>query len=477
MLTTGIPENGRGCSRKRQTGQALIYGMFVTVASVVALFFLFNTGQLSRDKTKLVNTSDAVAYSAGVMHARTLNYEAYANRAMLANTVAIAQLVSLSSWVEHVNNMASYGYVLNNPKFALYYPAYYTATYAGTTLQSSLNESGALEKLAKASDQIIRTALMGAQQVAYIGLVPARLAVMNEVAQANYKDDGTVTVDPLSLTGKEFYDFVSKYSGDERKRFAKVAEIAANRDKFVPKRSWSLPGLWADCGTATATGRVDWLDRRGGTNLIGLDEWKAMDTLSEKKWVPKNKTDVNCSAIAETPAAWGSRDAADNSGAGIDPTLHDYAMLVNPSASVMSMVSSSSNWGYSGMPNFYDLSQEALEAEDPRLVFAVRLRRDKAQIATSEGRSEIKQSGSGTRAGLALNNFQAKPAGGNEFISISASEVYFERFGDSKDNLYGKEQGRPREIGSLFNPFWQVRLVASDSAVRTAQAMQGVVLP
>lgn len=61
MLTTGIPENGRGCSRKRQTGQALIYGMFVTVASVVALFFLFNTGQLSRDKTKLVNTSDAVA--------------------------------------------------------------------------------------------------------------------------------------------------------------------------------------------------------------------------------------------------------------------------------------------------------------------------------------------------------------------------------------------------------------------------------
>lgn len=54
-----------------QTGQAAIYGLFVILGAVVALFFLFNTGQLSAEKTKLVNTGDAVAYSAGVMNART----------------------------------------------------------------------------------------------------------------------------------------------------------------------------------------------------------------------------------------------------------------------------------------------------------------------------------------------------------------------------------------------------------------------
>ena len=59
--------------RKHQCGQAMIYGLFVLIGAVVALFFLFNTGQLSREKTKLVNTSDSVAYSAGVMNARTLN--------------------------------------------------------------------------------------------------------------------------------------------------------------------------------------------------------------------------------------------------------------------------------------------------------------------------------------------------------------------------------------------------------------------
>ena len=92
------------------------------MGGLAALFFLFNTGQLTREKTKLVNTADAVAYSAGVMNARALNFEAYTNRAMLANTVAIAQLVSLSSWVQYTNTLANYGYVVDNPKFVTFYP-------------------------------------------------------------------------------------------------------------------------------------------------------------------------------------------------------------------------------------------------------------------------------------------------------------------------------------------------------------------
>ena len=43
------------------------------MGGLAALFFLFNTGQLTREKTKLVNTADAVAYSAGVMNPRALS--------------------------------------------------------------------------------------------------------------------------------------------------------------------------------------------------------------------------------------------------------------------------------------------------------------------------------------------------------------------------------------------------------------------
>ncbi len=474
--------------RIRQQGQALIYGLFVLTGGLTALFFLFNTGQLVREKTKLVNAADAVAYSVGVMHARALNFEAYTNRAMVANTVAIAQLVSLSSWVQYVDNLATYGIVLDNPKHLPYYPSYMSAKTAGSTLKTSLIDSGSLENTATASDNIIRNVLVTAQQVAYAGLILARLQVMNEVAQANYLNDGTVTVDPIPLTATEFTSFVSAYSGNDRTRFKEVAETAANKDRFVSQRSWSLPALYSDCPTATAMGRFDWLDRRGGTNLIGFDEWKAMDTMSEKRWVPKNKTDAFCQAVAETPAGWGMQNAADNSSAMIDPMHHDMSMIINPGSSLIALATSSS-WDYSGMPNFYDLSSDALTQEDPRLRFAVKVRRNKSQTRTSEGTSVIEKSNSthGNKI-KELNDYKATPAGGNELIAVSASEAFFERpeaegncasgGRQERDNCYGRtDRNKPREIGSLFNPYWQTRLIQADAEVRNARALQGVVLP
>lgn len=453
--------------KRSQAGQALIYGMFVLIGGLAALYFLFNTGQLSREKTKLVNTTDAVAYSAGVMHARALNFEAYTNRAMVANTVAIAQLVSLSSWVQYTSNVASYGFVLDNPKFVLFYPSYYGALYTGSYLQDYLNDSGALERLAKASDNIIRDALMSAQQAAYAGLLPAREQVMNEVARENYLGDGSVSVDLVPLTVNEFTSFVSPYSDNDRTRFAEVAKVSADKDSFLPKRSWLLPALYPDC--AGAYPRVDWLDRRGGTELIGFNEWKALDTLSEKRWVPKSKTDAQCWAVAETPAGWGLMSAANDPSVDLNPTHYDNSLLINPASTGLAMASSDS-WDYSGLPNFYDLSEDAQKASDPRLKFAIRVRRDKSQMLTSEGRSAIAVT-------PRLNAYRAQPAGGSELVAVSASEVFFEREGDTKDNVYGTTKGRPREIGSLFNPFWQVHLIQSDADVLKAQATQGVVLP
>ncbi len=443
------------------------------MGGLAALFFLFNTGQLTREKTKLVNTADAVAYSAGVMNARALNFEAYTNRAMLANTVAIAQLVSLSSWVQYTNTLANYGYVVDNPKFVLFYPSYYGAFNSGPTLQSKLIDNDALKDLAEASDTIIQKVLMNAQQVAYAGLIPARQKVMDDVAQANYHNDGVIIVDAVPLTVNEFTRFVTRYSGDDRTRFAEVAKISANLDGFVPKRSWLMPGLWSDCGGATASGRVDFLTRRGGTELLGFDEWKAMDTLSEKRWVPKNKTDVLCQALAETPAGWGLQAALPQNNSDtpdLDPTHYDYSLLVNPSSSGLAMVMSSTTWNYSGIPSFYDLSADALKQDDPRLQFAIRVRRDTTQTVTSEGRSAIIST-------PRLNAYHAQPAGGSELVAVSASEVFFQRPADARDNQYGKSIGKPREIGSLFNPYWQVHLIQSPDNIRKAQAMQGAVLP
>lgn len=464
-----------GCEQ----GQALIYGLFFLTAGLAVLFFLFNTGQLVSEKTKLVNAGDAVAYSAGVMHARLLNFDAYANRAMIANTVAIAQLVSLSSWVQYVDNLAQFGAATMSPKFLPFYPSYAAALQIGPAAKEALVDRGTLKGLATGSDILIRKALMTAQWVAYQGMAIARKDVMDEVAQANYSGDGIVAVD--SLTEEEITSFVTRYSDEQRTQFAEVASASVSRDRFVPKRSWILPGFWSDCPSATATGRIDWLDRRGGTALIGFDEWKAMDTLSEKRWVSKSKTDVLCQGLAETPDGWGAQSATDNPSFDMDPTRYDGSPVINPLASSLTVVASSDSWAYSGLPNFYDLSAEALKQEDPRFRFAIRLRRDKGQTLTSEGRSAIKP-------GVRINAYQAAPAGGNELVAVSASEVFFQRTdldetcsdGNrmGRDNCYGRSVlGKAHELASLFNPYWQVHLVQSGQAVATAQKQQGATLP
>ena len=463
----------------QQRGQAVLYGLFFLIAGLVALFFLFNTGQLVQEKTKLVNASDAVAYSAGIMHARLLNFDAYTNRAMIANTVAVAQLVSLSSWIQYADKLAQFGETALNPKFVEFAPSYMAALDVGPVAKNGLIDSHALNNFAKGSDLIIRNVLMNAQRLAQEGIETLQRQVMDEVAQANYRNDGIVSVDVLSAD--ELSTFVTSYAGDQRTRFAEVAKASADRDPFVPKRNWFLPGLWSDCPSATATGRVDWLDRRGGTDLIGFDEWKAMDTLSEKRWIPKNKSDVLCQGLVEVPDGWGSQSAADQPSFGVSANQFGGSEAVNPGSSALALATSSELWGYSGLPNFYDLTDDALKLDDPRFRLAVRLLRNKTQMATSEGRSAISPDGR-------LNAYQTVFAGGNSMSAVSAAEVYFQRpdLDEScsggarmgRDNCYGRASiGKGNELASLFNPYWQVHLVQSDNAVRKAQEQQGVVLP
>ncbi|MGQ0709914.1 MAG: pilus assembly protein TadG-related protein [Rhodoferax sp.] len=466
--------------RRYQRGQALILGIFVLVAGLVSLYFLFNTGQLVREKTKLVNTADTVAYSAAIMNARALNFNSYINRAMVANTVTIAQTVSLASWVRYVNNLSMWGWTGagQTHKYPLYAPGYYAAQTSAGYLDGAFIQGDVLKHLVNTSDAAIR-ALHAAQGLVHAGIGGAQAQVMNQVAQANYNNDGTVTVESVRTGAPEFQGFVKKYSGNDRGRLASLAKLAAYRDEFVPKRSWSMVALINNCPQAAVVGRRDWIERRGGTELLGFDEWKAMDTMSEKVWVPRSKWDAFCGGLTDTPQAWGAQAAADNPSFDFNPNHYDSAPAANPGAAGLA-VATSGEWGYSGIPSYFDLGPSHLPLEDPRITLAVKVKRTIAQTLTSEARSEIKKTDR-------LNNFQATPAGGEELVAVSAAEVFFERpdldgscmtGAQHRKNCYGQDSlSKGKEIGSLFNPYWQVRLVQSNAAILHAQTAQGVVLP
>lgn len=89
-------------SNVRQKGQALVLGVFLVLATASAVVLMYNTGQTTSEKTRLVNAADAAAYSGAVYVARNLNFLAYTNRAMIANHVAIGHFVSYVSWIRYV---------------------------------------------------------------------------------------------------------------------------------------------------------------------------------------------------------------------------------------------------------------------------------------------------------------------------------------------------------------------------------------
>lgn len=99
-----MPRRGKRAVPARQRGQAIAFVLVTTVIVLLGVVLLYNVSQLTTQKMKLQNTADAAAYSGAVTEARDYNFTAYANRAMVANQVAIAQIVGLTSWSRNLDS-------------------------------------------------------------------------------------------------------------------------------------------------------------------------------------------------------------------------------------------------------------------------------------------------------------------------------------------------------------------------------------
>ncbi len=86
----------------------MAFVVITMVAVMLSGIFLFKAGKLTSEKMQLQNAADAVAYSVSTLEARDLNFSSYMNRAMVANEVAIGQLVGLVSWADHLASVGKY---------------------------------------------------------------------------------------------------------------------------------------------------------------------------------------------------------------------------------------------------------------------------------------------------------------------------------------------------------------------------------
>lgn len=464
---------------RQQRGQAMVYGLFVLAGGLAALFFLFNAGQLTHDKDKLTITADATAYSAGVMHARALNYTAYANRALIANEIAVAQMVSFASWTRHTQQHALGARTLRCPSTKSVPATELMVEYALLCTALAMSQpviapaSSWIDKSASAAVtrvEVAKRTLQLSQRITMSLLLVARDQVMQDVASANFRGNGQVNVDLVPLEDQFFVfeggPLLQERTKVQRRRMADASVTSANLDSFVPNRRWNDTALLPGCVGINGL-RHNRVERAGGTSLIGLDEWKAIDTASY--WSYRRNKRLRCVLRGERVLGNGSQQAhkagdADNG----NRDLYGKSRRVNPRASARA---SSNQWSqYTGIPSFFELSDAALaytpENGNPNrrelaIRFSTRVTRSPAQTPTSQGRSQLRQAVSGP---YDLNRYQGAPAAG-VYAAVATSEVFFDR-------PVGRVDGR-RELGSAFNPYWQVRLVHSQAAVDQARARQG----
>lgn len=102
-------------------GQATLFALAFVGVVILAAILLYKSGNLTAKKMQLQNGADAAAYSASVLEARAMNFCAYTNQAVVANEVAIGQMVGMLSWVNELTvigeNVSTVGEILDATVF------------------------------------------------------------------------------------------------------------------------------------------------------------------------------------------------------------------------------------------------------------------------------------------------------------------------------------------------------------------------
>lgn len=444
-----------------QRGQILPLGLALLALSMMGIFVLYNTGQVASDKMRLANSADAAAYSGALLQARALNFQAYSNRAMVANQVSMAQAVTLNSWVK-------YGAVSSENISTVLKPIPVINVLA-QGIQTGFKEVEKVitpisESLLSAVNTVNR-GLSLSQEAMFMSTFAAIPDVVQSVVA---KTDDRFSVDTaystigLSENLKNWGDFTQSIDTDDSTAMKqRVDMINQSRDAFTAERNWKFFKNFWFYSTPLLRHR---LYREGRTELMQVVkndelhwEWKAKDTLSlhNRLWRWRGTKKI------EAPIGW-SRSFANSlqEEATIDPNACSSALSfrnsshcsrllgMNRSAEmfadtgvrspVSGIQTDSALDGYSGLNSHRSLSSQSLEAEFPILQLKIEVSMPIVNARLSDQTSVGEM-------------FKAPGVGlGGVMSSISNAEVFYQR---PDENLDGE-----LEYANGYNPYWAVKL-------------------
>ena len=446
--------------RAFERGSVLPLGIALLFLCALLSLRQFSVGELYSAKQRITTAADASAYSTALWQARVLNFHAYANRAILANEVAIAQAVTLVAWADYIDQL-----VQNAETVGVLMPASAPLLRAAAEGSALMREGAHLGSAAEiAARGGWQHALRMSQDLLASSVNHFALnSVANEVARAN--DSRFVA---WVLPGTEVTVKSAHVDAPGRQRFADL--VTASLDPFTagPREQNLRIPLPSGCLISSDPDkRTPWFRKRGGTALTaGLERWEAVDTLSLHLPVRRGLLVGQCVDL-ETPLGWGSAQANSDStlapkniasrtaGTGRGEILNSQASLwVNPRSNALAADDQATLFGYSGLIAVRDLvggekgGGGGGGALNPVARVTVLARSEAANIRTA------------ARLGLGSGRMAlAEPMAGGRLWALGTAEVYFHRPAAAPERI---------EYASLWNPYWQVRMVPTPAGQQLA---------
>jgi hypothetical protein len=448
--------------RSLQQGQALVFGLCLLLLCALLLFFQFSSGQVTASKLRLVNATDAAAYSVGLWRARAMNYYAYSNRAIIANEVAIAQAATMVSYAkflerlsENIDDVAQYVPYVEQVSEAIKEVAYWVSQVTQYTAQAETT-----------ARSLYIQALAGSQELMFAAAHPAELSrIAAEVARENDRRFFAFTLPMRSDAA--FGDLTARYENQDRERLKSV--VLDSLDGFSTNRD-------ADVAEAPCLFK---LARRGATELIRdhdkgeLERWQAYDTLSLH--TPRT---FSCSTRERVALGWGAAEIARDAKNELD-ALSTLSSLINAGDDVGQAAVSGQAASASKRTNpraYNEASKEIWVSNQYQGIASVReLDFTNNDIVRANNRYPILKVAvvgwiqsadaiataavTGAAAGRVMPIDRFSDRGSAVMGAVAAAEVYFRRPPQTVTRI---------EYASLYSPYWQVRLSPVSPAWRQA---------
>ena len=482
-------------NRSTQRGQAVLWFLAMVAACCAMFAVVYNVGQVTNEKEKTINAADAAAISGALVEARILNFTAYTNRAMIANEVTIAQLVSTDSFIRYDATMAHY--------VALYLQALAVIPIVGTAIVDTLNAyDQAMQYVKDGTDLAVEAAIPACNIAIKVlkiardaALVAAPLAadnVASGIASANQTTFGSHSDQAPELNpafraaflGTNTLAWMSFWkvndSGSDRDPARDV--ILESRDQFAVSRGEgpfiSALNTALEVGGLAASGLTEYygFDKTSTeTKLKDYDHWEAQDTLDAFHATIDWCGPFPCGYVKmyeNVPLAYGRTDA-DNDGSsdslGRDlchPSFLSLNGLIGTTVNCIAAGQDANVISSDPLPNIVDLRTQG---GNPTLTFVAGVQKaGNATLTTqrlgSPGMNSVPVKGPQGSPDL-KDNLQ----NGDRLTSIASAKVFFARPDwNDRDITEGSlpRLDRVHEYASLYNPYWQARLSPTDDKTK-----------